>query len=75
MQVRKFVELAAAAAGISDRILFGAIPLKKGEPPLIAGTIDRLLTQTGHRPRFTTAEGIIRSVAEFQKTPSIKALP
>ena len=67
IQVRKFVELAAAAAGITDRILFGAIPLKEGEPPLIAGTIDRLLTQTSYRPRFTIAEGIIESVNEFRR--------
>ena len=67
IQVRQFVELAATAAGIRDRVVFGAIPLQKGEPPLIASTIDRLLTQTSYNPRFTIAEGIIDSIDRFRQ--------
>jgi len=67
MQVRQFVDLTATAAGIRDRIVFGAIPPQKGEPPLIASTIDRLLTQTSYNPQFTIADGIIDSICKFRQ--------
>ena len=65
--VRQFVELAAAAAGIRDRIVFGAIPLQEGEPPLIAGMVDRLLTQTSYNPQFSISERIALSIDEFRR--------
>uniref|UniRef100_UPI0035CC9420 NAD-dependent epimerase/dehydratase family protein n=1 Tax=uncultured Sphingomonas sp. TaxID=158754 RepID=UPI0035CC9420 len=63
--VRRFVEIATRAAGSADRVLYGAMPTRPDDPPLIEGTIDRLLTQTAYRPRFTLAAGVADAVARF----------
>ncbi len=63
--VRHFVELASQAAGSADRVSYGAIPARPDDPPLIKGAIDRLLTETAYRPRFTLAAGVADAVARF----------
>jgi len=64
--VRHFVEIATQAAGSADRVTYGAIPTRPQEPPLIEGAINRLLTETAYRPRFTLATGVADAVARFK---------
>jgi len=66
--VRRFVEIAAAAAGMTDRLAFGTAPLPAREPPVIAGAVERLAS-IGFRPRFTLAEGLVDAVARFRERP------
>jgi UDP-glucose 4-epimerase len=63
--VRRFVEIAATAAGMTDRVAFSGAPLPASEPPLIEGSVERLAT-IGFRPRFTLADGLADAVARFR---------
>jgi UDP-glucose 4-epimerase len=67
--VRRFVEIAATAAGMTDRVAFSTAPLPASEPPVIAGATGRLAA-TGFRPRFTLADGLADAVARFRARPS-----
>jgi nucleoside-diphosphate-sugar epimerase len=63
--VRGFVAIAAAAAGMTDRVAFSSAPLPASEPPVIEGKVERLAT-IGFRPRFTLADGLADAVARFR---------
>lgn len=67
--VRHFVEIATQAAGLADRVAYGAIPTRPDDPPLIEGAIDRLLAETAYRPRFTLETGLADAVARFGVSP------
>lgn len=60
--VRRFVEIAARAAGCADRVLYGAMPSRPDDPPLIEGAIERLRAETAYRPRFTLETGLADAV-------------
>jgi nucleoside-diphosphate-sugar epimerase len=66
VEVRRFVEIAAEAAGMMDRVVFSTQPLPASEPPVIEGAVERLIGGTGYRPRFTLAEGLADAVARFR---------
>ena len=66
--VRRFVEIAAAAAGMTDRVAFSSTPLPASEPPLIEGAVERL-AGIGFRPRLTLADGLADAVARFRDAP------
>jgi nucleoside-diphosphate-sugar epimerase len=61
--VRRFIEIVTQAAGSADRVAYGAIPSRADDPPLIEGAIDRLLSETDYRPRFTLINGLTDAVA------------
>ncbi|MGY2733906.1 NAD-dependent epimerase/dehydratase family protein [Sphingomonas sp. UYP23] len=63
--VRRFVEIATQAAGSADRVIYGAMPTRPDDPPLIEGAIHRLLAETAYRPRYTLATGLTDAVARF----------
>ena len=67
--VRRFVEIAAAPAEMTDRVAFSSAPLPASEPPLIEGSIERLAT-IGFRPRFTLADGLADAIARFRAVNS-----
>lgn len=64
--VRRFVEIATEAVGTADSVSYGALPPRSNDPPLIEGAINRLLTETAYRPRFTLATGVADAVARFR---------
>lgn len=66
--VRRFVEIAATAADMTDRVAFSDAPLPPSEPPLIEGSIERL-TASGFCPRFSLADGLADAVARFRARP------
>jgi nucleoside-diphosphate-sugar epimerase len=63
--VRRFVEIAAAAAGMMHRVAFSSAPLPASEPPVIESSVERLAT-IGFRPRFTLADGLADAVSRFR---------
>jgi nucleoside-diphosphate-sugar epimerase len=70
VEVRRFVEIAAGHAGMTDRVVFGTQPLPAGEPALIEGATERLIGGTSYRPRFTLAEGLADAVARARSLPT-----
>ncbi|HLH88131.1 MAG TPA: NAD(P)-dependent oxidoreductase [Xanthobacteraceae bacterium] len=66
--VRRFVEVAAAAADMTDRVAFSTASLPASEPPVIEGAVERL-AGIGFRPRFTLADGLADAVARFRGSP------
>jgi UDP-glucose 4-epimerase len=67
--VRRFVEIAAERAGMTDRVVFGTQPLPAGEPAVIEGATERLIGGTPYRPRFTLAEGLADAVSRARSLP------
>ena len=66
VEVRRFVEIAAQAAGMMDRVVFSTQPLPASEPPVIEGAVERLIGGTGYRPSFTLVEGLADAIARFR---------
>jgi nucleoside-diphosphate-sugar epimerase len=60
--VRDVITLVAEAAGGLDRVDFGALPMRAGEPARIVGTADRLHNEAGFRPRVGLAAGLTATV-------------
>jgi nucleoside-diphosphate-sugar epimerase len=66
VEVRRFVEMAAEFAGMTDRVVFSTQPLPASEPPVIEGAVERLIGGTGYRPGFRLAEGLADAIAQFR---------
>ena len=57
ISVRAVVEILARAAGRSDAVDFGAVPMQPGEPPMIVADVQRL-ESVGWRPRIALEQGL-----------------
>ena len=60
--VRDVITLVAEAAGGLDRVDFGALPMRAGEPSRIVGAADRLQAEAGFGPRIGLAAGLTATV-------------
>jgi nucleoside-diphosphate-sugar epimerase len=60
VEVRRLVTLVAQAAGGLERVRFGALPARAGDPEVIAGDPSRLREEVG----FRAAVGLERGIAE-----------
>jgi nucleoside-diphosphate-sugar epimerase len=67
--VRRFVEIAAELAGMTDRVVFSTEALPAHEPPIIEGAIARLIEGTGFQRNFTLADGLADAIARFNSLP------
>lgn len=65
--VRKIVETTAELCGGLDRIDYGALPQRAGDPPLIVADNHRLLG-TGWKPRFDLRTGLADTVEWWRRT-------
>jgi nucleoside-diphosphate-sugar epimerase len=61
--IRDLVTMIAEVAGGLDRVRFGALPQRPGEPALIVGAVRRLTDEVGFRPAIGLADGIADVVA------------
>jgi nucleoside-diphosphate-sugar epimerase len=61
--VRDVVSLIAEQAGGLERVHFGALPQRAGEPAVIAGDTRRLAEEVGFRPTIGLERGIADTVA------------
>lgn len=66
VEVRHFVGIAAEIAGMTDRVVFSTQPLPASEPLVIEGAIERLIGDTGYRPRFTLASGLADAITQYR---------
>jgi nucleoside-diphosphate-sugar epimerase len=71
VEVRRFVEIAAKIAGMTDRVVFSTQPLPASEPLVIEGAIERLIGGTNYRLRFTLAEGVADAISRFRSLPGV----
>jgi nucleoside-diphosphate-sugar epimerase len=62
VSVKDVVTAVAEAAGGLDRVDFGALPKRAGEPALIVGTTNRLRDEVGFRPQIGLADGLSATV-------------
>jgi nucleoside-diphosphate-sugar epimerase len=60
--VRDLVAEIGATTGHSDRIDYGALPMRSDEPERIVADVGRLAGEVGFSPRVDLAEGVRRSV-------------
>ena len=60
--VRGLVEQAAVIAGYTDRVRFGALPPRPGEPASIVADTRRLISEVGFTPRYTLATGLAEAL-------------
>lgn len=65
VEVRRFIDLASVAAGMTDRIDVGATASGVDEAPIVRASLGRLRDELGWRPRFTINDGIIDAVSRF----------
>jgi nucleoside-diphosphate-sugar epimerase len=70
-EVRRFIAIAADAAGMSDRIDIGALASGTGEAPMVRASIERLTTELGWRPSFSLEAGIADAVDRFRQGRNI----
>lgn len=56
--VRDLVLTLGRLAGRPDLVRLGAVPIRPGEPPVVAARVDRLLRELGLRPRFDLEAGL-----------------
>jgi nucleoside-diphosphate-sugar epimerase len=62
--VRRFAELAAAAAGASPALLgFGDIPMRPDDVPWLVGNSQRLRTRASWAPAFDLQQGLAVTLA------------
>jgi len=62
-EVREIIRLIAAETGGIERVRFGALPLRDGEPELIVGDSRRLRDEVGYRPAIALEQGIAETVS------------
>ncbi len=60
--VKEVITLVAQAAGGLDRVNFGALPMRDGEPAHIVADVGRLLDEVGFRPEIGLADGLTTTV-------------
>lgn len=56
--VRDLVLTLGRLAGRPELVRLGAVPVRPGEPPVVAARVDRLLRELGLRPRFDLEAGL-----------------
>jgi nucleoside-diphosphate-sugar epimerase len=61
--VREIVELIEQAAGVHERVRFGALPIRPDEPDIIAGDARRMREELGFRPAIGLEQGLADTVA------------
>jgi nucleoside-diphosphate-sugar epimerase len=62
--VRDVVGIVAEAAGAPDRVDYGAVPTRPGDPAVLIPSVARLRDEVGFRPRYTLPEGL-RDTVDF----------
>jgi nucleoside-diphosphate-sugar epimerase len=70
VSIREILELIEKATGLRDRMQYGALPTRPGEPQVIAGTSHRLRDEFGFRPRIELETGIDETVAWWRQQTS-----
>jgi nucleoside-diphosphate-sugar epimerase len=65
--VRDLVTMIAREAGALQRVRFGELPLRAGEPPVIVGDSRRLTEEVGFRPAMMLQAGIAETVAWWRE--------
>jgi nucleoside-diphosphate-sugar epimerase len=65
--VRDVVTLISKAAGAKNRIEFGALPVRPGDPQLVVGRTRRLRAEVGFAPSIGLAEGLRQTVEWWRK--------
>jgi nucleoside-diphosphate-sugar epimerase len=65
--VRDVVTLIAEQSGGLERVRFGALPERPGEPSVIAGETDRLDREVGFHPGISLKQGISETVAWWRE--------
>ncbi len=68
--VRDVVTLIAERAGGLERVRFGVLARRAGEPAIIAGDARRLHDEVGFRPMIGLEEGIAQTVDWWREQPS-----
>ncbi len=61
--VRDIVELIEQAAGVHERVRFGALPTRPDEPDVIAGDAQRMREELSFRPTIGLEQGLAETVA------------
>ncbi|HEX2105058.1 MAG TPA: NAD(P)-dependent oxidoreductase [Solirubrobacteraceae bacterium] len=64
--VREVVGMVGRALGAEDRIRYGALPARPGDPPSIVADVRRLRDEVGWAPRESLEAGIERVVAALR---------
>jgi nucleoside-diphosphate-sugar epimerase len=65
--IHEILELIEQATGTRDRIQYGALPMRPGEPDAIVGDSRRLREEFGFRPRIGLETGIYETVAWWRR--------
>jgi nucleoside-diphosphate-sugar epimerase len=65
--VRELVTLIAENAGGLDRVRFGELPARDGEPDVIVGENRRIRDEVGFRPAISLEQGIAETVAWWRE--------
>jgi nucleoside-diphosphate-sugar epimerase len=71
--VREMVETILAVSGTGVRAVYGAEPLRPGEPARCLARVERTAERTGWRPRYDLRAGIERTWAWFTSRPVPRA--
>jgi nucleoside-diphosphate-sugar epimerase len=66
--VREVVTLIATAAGGLDRVDFGALPIRTGDPARIVGNPTRLTTEVSFRPAIALPDGLAATVGWWRES-------
>jgi nucleoside-diphosphate-sugar epimerase len=73
--VRDVVRLVGRAAGGEERIRYGAVPLRPGDPPSIVADVRRLRMEVGWAPRESLEAGVERAVAALREASPQGGVP
>jgi nucleoside-diphosphate-sugar epimerase len=65
--IRQILELIEEATGLHDRVQYGALPLRPGEPDAVVGDNRRLREEFGFHPRIELKPGIAETVAWWRR--------
>jgi nucleoside-diphosphate-sugar epimerase len=68
--VRDVVKLIERTTGVDDRVRFGALPTRAGDPEVIVGDTRRMRTELDWRPATALERGISETVAWWRARPS-----
>jgi nucleoside-diphosphate-sugar epimerase len=67
--VRDVVAIVAEAAGAPDRVDYGAVPTRPGDPAALIPSVARLRDEVGFRPRYTLRDGLGEAVEYWRGAP------
>lgn len=68
VRVRDVVAAAARAAGAPDRVAYGAVPQRPGDPPFVCASVEKL-RGLGFVPRFDLDAGLADTVRAWKEGP------